>query len=53
MDQIFILKKLRKKITSQDRVAEKNKIKAKHNLTKLKAKVELLEGRATHYPTNI
>ena len=40
----------RAKITPQDTGREK-KIKAKLNLTKLKAQVELLEDRTTHYTT--
>ena len=49
-DEIFISRKFKEKITLQN-TEEQKKIKANHNLMKLKAQTEILENKTTHYIT--
>ncbi len=49
-DEIFIFRKFQEKITPQD-TEEQKKIKANHNLMKLKAQTEILEDKTAHYKT--
>ena len=49
-DEIFIPKKFKEKITPQDS-EEQKKMKANFNPMKLKAQIEILEEKTTHYKT--